>query len=124
MSVLNNEDSDLNSIFEYFDTIHDFVIDGEVKFGCFFHNSSVELGPHDLDVESKIASCIEYHRGSFKNSLKNSKLNGQIDQNIDIDEMSDFLLVNFVGILVLAKSSLASAIVDNAINFTLAPLRK
>jgi len=124
LAVLNKNDSDVDSIFEYFDIVHDLVIDGDVKFGCFFHNSSVELGPHDDDVENKIASCIDYHRESFKNSLTNAKENGQIEKNIDIEEMSDYLLVNFVGILVLAKSSLASAIVDNAINFTLAPLRK
>lgn len=123
VDVLNKDDSDLESIIEYFDQIHDRVLDGEVKFGCFFHNSSVELGPHDMDVANKIANCIEYQRKSFRNSLANARKKEQISSSINIEEMSDFLLVNFVGILVLAKSSLASTIVDNAIKVTLAPLK-
>ena len=123
LELLNQQGADFDSIIEYFDVIHDFVMDGEVKFGCFFHNCSVELGPHDEDISIKIANCIEYHRKSFKNALTNAKIKNQIRENIKIDEMSDFLLVNFVGILVLAKSNLASTIVDNAINLTLMPLR-
>lgn len=48
----------------------------------------------------------------------------QINKNINIEKIPDFLLINFVSILVLAESFLLLAMIDNVIHLMPAPLRK
>ncbi len=123
LQALRVKNASKNDLISYFQHIKQkFESLDNTNNGCLLCNTNIELDSLDSEITLKTTAMIEFMRSSFRNVLTNSKLNNEIDQHINIEQMADFLTSCIMGIAVISKSSLAHTMGIHTINKLIAEL--
>lgn len=72
--------------------------------GCLLVNSALDVAPHDADLGKVVAGYLDEIRAFFRRNIVRAQQAGQVERDLDADEMSGHLLGVLLGIRVLART--------------------
>jgi TetR/AcrR family transcriptional repressor of nem operon len=78
--------------------------DGTDRRGCLLVNTSLELSPHDAEIDGIVRASFTEVEGFFHNCIEDGQAAGEIDRSIDPSETARALLGLFIGLRVLMRS--------------------
>ncbi len=104
LSLLDTEESALDAIRTYFETLIEGATSiGDVT-GCLMTNSGSEMGPDDAEVRRKVQKHQARIKLAFKKALILSKDNGELSRNADPDILSTNLMMCTQSIAMIART--------------------
>lgn len=93
------------------DTLHDLFkqaiiesLEDRLTKGCFMVNSSIELAIHDHEIANIVKANNFAMEELFTRAVQNGQDSGQISKKVNSKVMARFILNNYMGIRVLARS--------------------
>ena len=92
----------IHAFFEQFVVLSE---DGRLKNGCFYINAAADAPLHSPQIIEKINSFILSLTNLFRNTLKIAQSEGDISQDLDIEDGCQFLVANVFGLLTLARAT-------------------
>jgi len=95
----------LKAIHTFFDQFISLSEDGRLKNGCFYVNAAADAPLHSPAIVEKIDAFIEELTGLFRNALTIAQSEGDISQDLDIEDGCQFLVANVFGLLTLARAT-------------------
>jgi TetR/AcrR family transcriptional regulator, transcriptional repressor for nem operon len=99
-----NSHSSLEEIKQFFEQFIE-LLDYPSHFsGCLMCITAVEVASHDETVTTKIQQYFDRFRQVFTQALKRAKQNGEISNDTDIEQMTEFLVGSVLGLTVYARS--------------------
>ena len=66
--------------------------------GCLLCNTAVERAPLDPGAERYVAAYLELLTRAFRHALANAQRLGQIDSDVDLDELAAFFTTTLIGV--------------------------
>lgn len=104
--ILEGKESEpsLAEIEQFFEQFIDYLNYPSSSLGCFICNTIAEVASHNEVVLSKIQNYLERLRRAFTRALKRAKQNGEVAENIDIAQVSEFLVGSVLGLTTYARS--------------------
>ncbi|MBE9049652.1 TetR/AcrR family transcriptional regulator [Nostocales cyanobacterium LEGE 11386] len=72
--------------------------------GCLMCNTAVEVASHDETVVSMVQQYFERLRRGFARALNRARQNGEIAENTDIPQVTEFLVGSVLGLTTYARS--------------------
>ena len=92
--------------------------------GCLLVNTSLELSPHDPEIDRIIRTSFAEVEAFFRSNIEDGQAAGEIDPAIDPHETARALLGLFLGLRVLARSSPQPAVMAAIVGEAEAMLEK
>ncbi|ANS75923.1 hypothetical protein AWM70_16120 [Paenibacillus yonginensis] len=92
--------------------------------GCFITNTAMELGSVDELISARIGSYLGDMETHFKDFLQRSQPSGDLNDNLDIDEMARFLLSTRQGLYVLGKTATDRRLLEDASKVAISAILK
>jgi len=124
MQELSQKGASKQSLIEYFKHLKQiFESMDNSNNGCLLCNTNIEMASQDMEISAKITAMLEFNRSCFRNVLANAKLNKELDEHTNIEQMADYLTSCLMGLGVIAKSPLAQAIGIHTIEKIITELR-
>ncbi|OLO37128.1 TetR family transcriptional regulator [Alkalihalophilus pseudofirmus] len=90
--------------------------------GCFIVNTAVELTQHDQEIAEKINKSFHKTETLIYELLLQGQIHGEISDQLDLENVAQFIHNSFIGIRVLSKTTDDKNKLRNIINSTLAVL--
>lgn len=84
--------------------------DGTNRRGCLLVNTSLELSPHDSEIDDIVRSSFAGVEAFFAQNIENGQKTGEIDPKLNAAETGRALLGMFLGLRVLARSKPAEGV--------------
>jgi len=89
---------------QLFQTQLDALLSDPARRGCFLMNASLEMAPHDPEVNTVVqAAHQEFVEGLYRLLIK-AQVAGELSWRHDPHQLAHFLLATFVSLRVLARS--------------------
>ena len=101
---------------------HDSFTDKLPK-GCFMVNSTVELAPHDEEIDKIVSENMHNIEDAFFQLIIKGQDSGEISKEKDPRAIARFLFNTISGLRVAAKSGVKQDIYDDIVNVALAGLK-
>ncbi len=89
--------ANIGSVFAYWEQM---VAQGK---GCLVGNSSIELGAEDPAVSRILCQGTKAIRAAFRQALERASKAGEIDANLDPDEIADLIVTTGQGVALLSQ---------------------
>ena len=99
-AMLSAPGSPLGNIGKVFDFWEQMVMQGK---GCLVGNSSAELGPQDPAISRMLCQGTKAVRGAFRDALARARTAGEIDADLDPDEVADLIVTTGQGAALLSQ---------------------
>ncbi|GAB5519863.1 MAG: TetR/AcrR family transcriptional regulator [Rhodothermales bacterium] len=90
--------------------------------GCFMHNTTIELGPHDSEWEAMGRRHLQVLEQIFVDALQQAQAEGELPDACPIERQARALVTTFQGMLALGKAGMDAAWVQDVVDAALAPL--
>lgn len=84
--------------------------------GCLLVNTALELSPHDPEVSEFVARSLADVESFFRNRIETAQQTGELRESLDARSTAQALLGLFLGLRVLTRAGVESAIVDSIVN--------
>ena len=78
--------------------------DGEDRRGCLLVNTSLELSPHDSEIDDLVRASFAEVEAFFRRNIEDGQAKGEISQALDAVETGRALFGLFIGLRVLVRS--------------------
>tara|TARA_Y100000588_G_scaffold306682_1_gene330490 strand:+ start:515 stop:1096 length:582 start_codon:yes stop_codon:yes gene_type:complete len=102
---LKQKPGGLQAIHAFFEQLESLSEDGQLKNGCFYINSAVDLPMHTPEIAEKVNGFIKFLTDLFRNALTRAQSAGEVSQELDIEASSQFLVANVFGLLTIARAT-------------------
>lgn len=102
---LQQKPNGIKAIHAFFDQFIVLSEDGRLKNGCFYINAAADAPLHSPEIVEKINEFILNLTNLLRNALRIAQAEGDISQNLDIDDGCQFLVANVFGLLTLARAT-------------------
>jgi TetR/AcrR family transcriptional regulator, transcriptional repressor for nem operon len=112
----------LGEIKQFFGQFIELLDHPSSSFGCLIINTAVEVESHDKEVASIVQQYFERLRRGFNRTLKSAKQNGEISENTDIAQTTEFLIGSVLGLTAYARSPVPRKDVQTYVRGILATL--
>lgn len=119
---LVNPESGLAELRAYFGRLLGKAQTQEARLGCFMCNTAVELSVRDHYFREHVNSMFEALRGLFLNALNNARAHGELDDSIEPEEYSSYLVGVQQGVSTMVRSGFDHAHMQQFIKVALAAL--
>lgn len=104
LSPLRNQEQGLIAIFAFFEQFIELSEQGQMRYGCFFINTASELPCHQKTTKTVIEAFLTELKTLLYHSLERGKAQGQLNQKLDSQACSSFLVANIFGLFTLARA--------------------
>ena len=78
--------------------------DGNDRRGCLLVNTSLELSPHDREIDDMVRASFAEVEAFFRRNIEDGQKEGEINKALDAAETGRALLGMFIGLRVLMRS--------------------
>ena len=102
---LRQKPSGIQAIHAFFEQLVNLSEAGQLKNGCFYVNSAVDLPVHSPEVAEKVNAFIQCLTDLFRNALTKAKSAGDVSQDLDIEVSSQFLVANVFGLFTMERAT-------------------
>jgi len=102
---LQQKTNGIKAIHAFFDQFITLSEDGRLKNGCFYINAAADAPLHSPEIVEKINTFILSLTNLLRNALTIAQAEGDISQDLDIDDVCQFLVANMFGLLTLARAT-------------------
>ncbi|NNE96205.1 MAG: TetR/AcrR family transcriptional regulator [Acidimicrobiales bacterium] len=107
LAPIEAPDADLDTIRQAFASYAD-ASDGWVRGrGCLMCNTAVERAALDPGAERYVAAYLERLTKAFHHALGNGQQLGQLDPDVDLDDMAAFLTMALIGVVASIRAKAA-----------------
>ncbi|YAF94572.1 MAG: TetR/AcrR family transcriptional regulator [Nodularia sp. CChRGM 3473] len=100
----NKPEPSLMEIKQFFEQFIEHLDHSSSSLSCLICNTAVEVPSHDKTVVSKVQQYFERLRRSFARALNRARQNGEIAENTDIPQVTEFLVGSVLGLTTYARS--------------------
>lgn len=115
LHTLENEDSGLQSIHDFFDIAIERVKSSTFRNGCFLVNSVSEFGFSDAAVHNIASRSLKRQKNAFINALTNGVNDGDILSSKNIPEIADFLTSSLNGLSTMTRLGVPIEMIENTV---------
>lgn len=105
LDVFMHMDSAAAGIIGVFEHVRDQVLDGTDRHGCFVVNTTLEMAPHDKQMQALVTAAQQQLRDFFKALIRKGQKNTEIDTSLNAADTSELLLNLLVGLRVLTRNN-------------------
>jgi len=109
-------ESSKQAIISFFEHIRDMNLKGNDAHGCFIVNTTLEMAPHDQEMNDVVTKGQNILREFFKKLIIKGQATGEISSNINAVDTSELLLGLLVGLRVLTRTNPIKKQFDLVIN--------
>ncbi len=92
-------------LISFFEHLRDMVLDGSDVHGCFIVNTTLEMAPHDKEINDLVSKGQDITRKFFKNIIKKGQEAGEVSQTLNPNDTSELLLSLLLGVRVLTRNN-------------------
>jgi len=89
------------------------------RLGCLLVNTSIELSPHNSEIDLELQKAFSKVESVFYTVLKNAQKNNEIDGKRDIRQIAKYLLNNVHGLRVSARAGSSEKDLKQIVNIIL-----
>lgn len=104
LAVLEQNDSGLQAIRNYFEQSVDYLSSEDSCKGCLIVNSIVELGQQDIETAKIIKSFLERWEKAFHKALKRASEKNELRQDLNLKDTARYLVSSAIGLAVIGKT--------------------
>ncbi len=90
--------------------------------GCLITNTTIELAPHDAEIQAELRSIYQDVENAFAKVLRKARARGELSPERSTQAMARYLTQNLEGMRVLAKSNPGPRVLSGMANTTLSLL--
>jgi len=98
-------DSSRAGIICFFEHIRDMSLDGSDIHGCFIVNTTLEMAPHDKEMEALVSKGQNLTRKFFKNLIIKGQQKNEISKTVNATDTGELILSLLVGLRVLTRNN-------------------
>ena len=91
--------------------------------GCLLTNAAVELAAHDREMAKAAHTALEDIRMAFREAITNARAKQQFESGLSDDALSQFLLAQTQGLIVMAKAGFSREACRNAVHCAMGALQ-
>jgi len=92
-------------IISFFEHIRSVILDGSDTNGCFIINTSLEMAPHDKEMNDLVSEGQDIMRDFFKYLIKKGQVDGEMSKHLNAADTSELLLGLLSGLRVLTRTN-------------------
>lgn len=119
-----NKNERANTFFNIlFDNVIVGLTDDIDRKGCFLTNATLEMLPDDEKVQQLVNLNLSFLHEIFEAVLLNSKKLGELNVNINVKQLADFLINQMYGLRMIGKANSDLALLNNIKNIALSVLK-
>lgn len=96
--------SPLERLHGYFGAMREFFEQENWKSGCPIGNLTQEMGTLNEAFRSKLQSVFNMMQSDIRNCIEQAKLQHEVDEELDLDETSEFILDSWEGAILRMKA--------------------
>lgn len=100
---LSKSDNGVDDVKQYFYDFVEFVREDNSLKGCFLTNSLVEVGSKDAEINSRVMVFASTLKNLFKKKLEDSVIKGDLPQNTNVIDYSNYLMGSLQGLATSSK---------------------
>lgn len=115
LSKFENKAHPYKSIINFFEHVKKEVLEGEGDKGCFVINSSLEVAPHDKEVNELVQQGQQDTRDFFYRLINSAIKKGEVSKKLNAHQASDACLSLLIGVRVLMRTNPARRQIDGII---------
>ena len=119
-SALLEQEGTLHEVLQQlFQTQLDALLSDPARRGCFLVNASLEMAPHDIEVNKLVQSALqELEEGLYRLLIK-AQVAGELSWRHDPHQLAHFLVGTLVGIRVLARGRQDRRVLEDVVKTAL-----
>ena len=120
-SALLEQEGTLHEVLQrLFQAQVDILLSDPVRRGCFLMNASLEMAPHDAEVNTVVQSALqEFQEGLYRLLIK-AQVVGELSWRDDPHQLAHFLLATFVSLRVLARGQQDRRVLEDVVKTAVA----
>ncbi|BCA94665.1 TetR family transcriptional regulator [Legionella antarctica] len=104
-SPLLQKPSGIKALYAFFDQFVVLSEGGQLKNGCFYINAAADAPLHSPEIVEKINAFILRLTHLLREALTIAQSEGDIPQDLDIEDACQFLIANIFGLFILARAT-------------------
>ncbi|HHF7380205.1 TPA: TetR/AcrR family transcriptional regulator [Legionella anisa] len=105
LAPLRNQEQGVTAILAFFEQFIDLSEQGRLQNGCFFINTASELPCHQNATKAIIEAFLAELKTLLYQALERGKAQNQLNQKLDSQACSSFLVANIFGLFTLARAT-------------------
>lgn len=110
----------LSEILEsFFQVCIDVLLSDPARRGCFLVNASIEMAPHNSEVNQIVQSALQGIEEGFYRILIKAQVNGELAWTCDPHQFAHFLLGTLISIRVLARARQDRSVLEDIVKTAL-----
>lgn len=97
--------SSKKGIISFFEHIRDVILDGSDKDGCFIINTTLEMAPHDVEMNKLVTNAQDVMRHFFMTMVKKGQEQGEISTQLNANDAGELFLSLLTGLRVITRTN-------------------
>ena len=119
IEMVNTSRNTIKSLEKIFDMLVNESFTDRFPRGCFMVNSTVELAPHDKDIDKIVRDNMQDIENALFDLIKRGQDSGEISANTDARAIARFLFNTISGLRVTAKSGVEKKVYKDIVKVAL-----
>jgi len=119
IAMVNASKNTIKSLEKLFDMLVNESFSDRLPRGCFMVNSTVELAPHDKDIDTIVRDNMQDIENAFFELIKKGQNSGEISPDSDARALARFLFNTISGLRVAAKSGVDKKVYKDIVKVAL-----
>lgn len=121
-TVLDAPISGLTAIEICFDGLITLELSDPLQRGCFMQNAIMERSAHDPDIHKRACKSEAEGIGAFQRALERAQNNGEVRQDIDLDDTARYLVSMIYAVRTMARTSRIRSDLETVVRIALSTL--